>query len=381
MAGEPVDPQDQVIDIPNNFKARVKFIKQEVLRAVSPLCVESRKANKGLPDPTTEPTKTLLPRLEQFLRWLETSVEITPALAEDSKIANSLKLMFDDPRFQFEQQTAERARQLYERWEDEKWGEGEVVEESTDDESGGDDTAPDVKRKKSSASATGTDLVPTTRRAPPASHPIFGVHGIMHGVIRTSGRRKNYKLDPRYTKRPFKVYGDNRIAVGQWWPMQIIARFHGAHGHPVAGISGNSETGAYSVVISGGQYEELDEDRGDTLYYSGSDSHDNTDPKKAADSSTGTLALKASLRTQRPVRVLRAAGFGGKRGGSSWRPTVGIRYDGRYRVDKMILKTNNKGGLYEQFKLVRLPGQPAIDRVSRPTAAEKRDFAMRDYGY
>jgi hypothetical protein len=90
--------------------------------------------------------------------------------------------------------------------------------------------------------------------------------------------------------------------------MQIVALFRGAHGSKIGGISGNAATGAYSVVTSGGAYEELDEDRGNTLYYSGSRSHDNTDPKKPFPSSPGTLALKASQRTHNPVRVLRAAG-------------------------------------------------------------------------
>jgi choline dehydrogenase-like flavoprotein len=154
-----------------------------------------------------------------------------------------------------------------------------------------------------------------------------------------------------------------------------------AHGSTIAGISGNSETGAYSVVTSGGAYEELDEDRGNVLYYSGSRSHDNTNPKKPFPSSAGTLALKASQRTQRSVRVLRAAGAGGSRSGSSWRPCVGIRYDGLYRVAAMQLKTNMNGGLYEQFKLVREDGQPALDNKSRPSAAELRDYYKREDGY
>lgn len=76
--------------------------------------------------------------------------------------------------------------------------------------------------------------------------------------------------------------------------MQILALFNGAYSSKMASISGNSETGAYSIVTSGGVYEELDKDRGNTLYYSGSRSYDNTDPKKPFPSSASTLVLKAS---------------------------------------------------------------------------------------
>jgi hypothetical protein len=47
----------------------------------------------------------------------------------------------------------------------------------------------------------------------------------------------------------------------------------------------------------------------------------------------------------------------------------------------MQLKTNMNGGLYEQFKLVRLDGQPALDNKARPMAAEVRDFYKREDGY
>jgi hypothetical protein len=386
MEPEPVDPHNQIIDIPNNLEVRIKFINQEILRAVQPLCLASRKAN-GIPDATSEPTKSLLPRLEAFLRWLETSVEITPALKQGSKIASGLELMFKKPEFHFEDRTRERAQQLYEKWEAQNWGKGEVMEESTDDESltgSNDEPAPEAKRRRSSSGAQGSEniIVPGKIRAPPASHPIFGEHGIMHGVVlKISSRRKGYILDSRYQKHDAKVFGHNGLEVGQWWPTQLLALFNGAHGGKIAGISGHKETGAYSVVTSGGAYEELDEDRGNTLYYSRSRSHDNKDPKKPFPSSDGTLALKASQRTRNPVRVLRAAGTGGSKSGRSLRPTVGIRYDGLYLVQDMQLRTNMNGGLYEQFKLVRLDGQPDLNNKARPTAAEIRDFYEREKGY
>ena len=79
----------------------------------------------------------------------------------------------------------------------------------------------------------------------------------MHGVVlKISSRRRDYILDSRYPKRDAKVFGHNGLDVGQWWPMQIVALFNGAHGSKIGGISGNSQTGAYSIVTSGGAYEE-----------------------------------------------------------------------------------------------------------------------------
>lgn len=301
-----------------------------------------------------------------------------------------MKLIFARHEFHFDEPTKERARLLYSKWEGQNWGKGEVVDDdSSDNDDSNEDAANDAKRRKSSSSSSTVikrdskaNIVPTTTRLPPISHPIFGEDGIMHGlVLKISPRRKDYIIDSRYTKRDAKVFGHNNLEVGSWWPMQLAALFNGAHGAKISGIAGNAETGAYSVVTSGGAYEELDQDKGDVLYYSGSRSHDNEDPKKSFPSSNATLALKASQRLNRPVRVLRAAGVGGSKRAANIRPTVGIRYDGLYRVVDMQEKTNTKGGLYEQFKLVRDEGQPPLSGIKRPTASEIRDYHKRDEHY
>jgi hypothetical protein len=376
-----IDPQDQVLVIPHNLEARVAFITKE-LKIVRDLCQISRKT-EGVPDGTVEPAKTWLRRLEQFMRWLESDVEISPVLTQRAKVDQLLQLMFQRLEFHFEEPTRDRAHALYERWQAQNWGKGEVIEESSDDDANN-AISGSSKRRKSSTSAV-SELEATTVRPPPPHHPIFGTEGIMHGVaLKVGARRKDYILDSRYPKRDAKVYGHNGLQVGDWWPMQLLALFHGAHGARMGGIAGNAETGAYSVVTAGGPYEELDQDRGDVLFYSGSRSHDNTDPKKPFPSSNATLALKASQRLGKPVRVLRAAGLGSaKSRAATLRPTVGIRYDGLYRVVAMQLKTNTNGGLYEQFKLERLEGQPPLSDFvkSRPTPREVRDFDRRDEGY
>jgi hypothetical protein len=148
------------------------------------------------------------------------------------------------------------------------------------------------------------------------------------------------------------------------------------------GIAGNKNDGAYSIVVSGGLYEELDQDDGEVLVYSGDQSHKNTDATKPSPSSNATLALKASQRLGTPVRVFRAAGSPSNRSTASLLPIVGIRYDGLYYVMDMRLETNANGGLYELFKLERGDDQaPLSSVVNRPTPQEVEDYHRREEGY
>ena len=119
-------------------------------------------------------------------------------------------------------------------------------------------------------------------------------------------------------------------------------------------------------MIVSGTYDTLDKDYGDSLYYSGSGSHSNIDPKQPAEASAGTLALHTSLQTEQPVRVLRSS-----KAKSKWRPMAGLRYDGLYKVVAVNHAFNDNGGMFEQFKLERFEDQEAIDK-SRPTPREQR---------
>lgn len=165
----------------------------------------------------------------------------------------------------------------------------------------------------------------------------------MHGVALSLNpdSRRSFILDPRYTtsRRSAKVHGHNNLEIGAWFPRQLVALFRGAHGHQQTGIFGDRDTGAFSIVVAG-QYDDLDRDSGDYLYYSGSNSHNNEDPARPAESSGGTLALHTSLRTGKAVRVLRAATGKGK-----WAPTYGLRYDGLYRVVTVSRPRNARGGV------------------------------------
>jgi E3 ubiquitin-protein ligase UHRF1 len=62
------------------------------------------------------------------------------------------------------------------------------------------------------------------------------------------------------------------VVVGDWWKDRLDCRQWGAHFPHVAGIAGQSNMGAQSVVLSGG-YED-DRDEGEWFLYTGSGGRD-----------------------------------------------------------------------------------------------------------
>lgn len=111
-------------------------------------------------------------------------------------------------------------------------------------------------------------------------------------------------------------------------------------------------------------YADLDSDLGHTVFYSGSNSHDNTNPTKPV-VTRFTRSLQRSLQTERPVRVLRSSNGNGKLA-----PSAGIRYDGLYKIKKEEMRKNKLGGAYLRFRLERCEGQDEID-MGRPTKEER----------
>jgi hypothetical protein len=120
----------------------------------------------------------------------------------------------------------------------------------------------------------------------------------------------------------------------------------------MGGISGSAVAGTYSIVVSG-LYDDLDKDEGDKLYYSGSNSHENTSAEPIT--SNKTRALERSVATRKPVRVFRSS-----QGKWKFVPRAGLRYDGLYTVVSMTIEKNGKGGAYKRFKLERVEEQDEI---------------------
>ncbi|KAL7270935.1 hypothetical protein RUND412_006339 [Rhizina undulata] len=180
-------------------------------------------------------------------------------------------------------------------------------------------------------------------------HILRGITAVMR-VRAAEGRGRqakgrSYSLEPDYPfkKNPY-VVGHNGLVVGQWWPLQICLLRDGAHGEIEAGISGNKEFGAFSVIISGSSYK--DEDHGNTVFYCGTRGtpralEENEDEMKVkledpetqerplGTPSAGTQLLLTACKRKTPVRLHRSSKALVK---SSFAPEKGIRYDGLYDV-------------------------------------------------
>lgn len=196
------------------------------------------------------------------------------------------------------------------------------------------------------------------------------MRGIKITRSRTGGR--TYSLDPAFPRREAAVFGNNGLQIGDWWPYQICALRDGAHGSRMGGIHGRVQSGAYSVVISGNvDYEDTDADQGDTVFYSGSRGNRKDEELRGSDVppvlTNATMSLIKSEQTGSPVRLLRS------QKDSRWAPSVGIRYDGLYRVVNHVTLTTEEGIGFYRFTLNRCPDQSPIDR-NRPSLAERKEY-------
>ena len=332
-------------------------------------------------DPNDPKHKPNLEALNVVLTHLEKNSHMTPEIKQESQIHKILEVVCLDTKYHFPEQYVARATDLYNRFDAENWGGLAEIKDESDDDTALNDVP--VARKshkrpksptKSSPKAAGTIL------QPPPDHPIWGKNGIMHGIalcLQSNGSLSK-KLNPALfdQKKDFRIRGHNGLKPGQWFPNRLAALFAGAHGHSQAGISGNEVDGAWSVVVSG-MYEDLDTDSGNTVLYSGSGSHDNEDSNAPADPTSGTRALHISRRTRNVVRLLRTSAAN-----ITYAPIEGLRYDGLYRVVDVTTPRNGRGGLYERFKLVREPDQPALSEcMKRPTQQELKDYNRINAGY
>lgn len=213
----------------------------------------------------------------------------------------------------------------------------------------------------------------STPLLPKPDHPIFGINGVMRGILISNGGMRSYSMDTRFPSKSGSVAGHNGLSIGDWWPLQFCALRDGAHGAKISGIAGSKLKGAFSIVVSG-TYDQLDADRGNTLYYSGSQALENTNPEVPI-ISMYTEAMRLSFQLRQSIRVLRCS-----RSNSPFSPSKGIRYDGLYLIIGEETRFNAHGGAYIRFLLERKAGQAEID-LTRPTVQEKRLFDRVRAGY
>ncbi|TCD63936.1 hypothetical protein EIP91_004746 [Steccherinum ochraceum] len=179
--------------------------------------------------------------------------------------------------------------------------------------------------------------------------------------------------------------------IGTTWATRKECSESRVHPGLLAGIFGSKNDGAYSVVLSGGYKDDVDE--GETFTYTGAGGHDKhtvdgkarrVGPQKHDQTfdHPPNRALLISSKTGRPVRVVR-----GYKLMSIYAPPDGYRYDGLYRVVEAKLVVGKSGFKVCQFKFERLPGQGSLpihsyhlnlNRVKKSDRAKLRDKAERE---
>jgi putative restriction endonuclease len=118
------------------------------------------------------------------------------------------------------------------------------------------------------------------------------------------------------------------VQPGQWFRDRAALAEAGIHRPLQAGICGRaSEGGAESIVLSGG-YED-DEDAGNEIVYTGQGGNDPNTKRQVADQelTRGNKALYESVKTGKPVRVVRGSGHR-----SPHSPETGYSYAGLFQV-------------------------------------------------
>lgn len=133
------------------------------------------------------------------------------------------------------------------------------------------------------------------------------------------------------------------VKVGDIFSSRQELRGAGVHAPTMAGIWGAQE-GAYSIVLSGGYEDDIDEL--DYILYTGQGGQDVPGGKQVSDQefTKGNRGLQLSCQYQLPVRVSR--GFQIKNG-----PVSGYRYDGLYFVTKYERVKGQRGFYICRFHL------------------------------
>ncbi|KAF8475723.1 PUA-like domain-containing protein [Kalaharituber pfeilii] len=169
-------------------------------------------------------------------------------------------------------------------------------------------------------------------------------------------------IDPKFNRPNPKVFGPiPGIEVGHWWAMRQEASVAGVHAPFVAGIFGSEAEGAYSVALSGGYEDDIDEGFRFTFTGSGGRELKKKNLRTAPQSKDqqlvkGNAALVKSYETGKPIRVIR-----GFKGDPKWAPKSGYRYDGLYQVCKWWEDKGLSGYKVYKFAFKRIDGQPPID--------------------
>ncbi|XP_001602205.2 E3 ubiquitin-protein ligase UHRF1 [Nasonia vitripennis] len=165
------------------------------------------------------------------------------------------------------------------------------------------------------------------------------------------------------------------IEVGTMWKFRFQVSEAGVHRPHVAGIHGRAEDGAYSIALSGG-YED-DVDNGEEFFYTGSGGRDLSGNKRTAKQSSDqqltlmnrALAVNCNAKINEkdgaeatdwkagsPIRVVRNFKLAKH---SKYAPEDGNRYDGIYKVVKYWPEKGQSGFRVWRYLLRRDDPTPA----------------------
>ena len=326
-----VEPGNEIIDlrkiqsakrsIPELWETATPVVKDLILCRHRLQQIAKTAAQTGLSLHDALETRKILDKLSTF-PFEESSFD-------DIRIAAAVKFM-TKPEI-FGDLIARRAEALREKWKRGDFSpepflddEDELVDSSDEEEEG---SGSDVQVERPPHPGNNTIPLREIINECVARH--------LRGIIIGQGKKgsKVYRLDPTYHKKPADVFGHNGLRVGDWWPFQTFALKDGAHGSKMGGIHGRTNLGAFSVVVSGGIYEENDSDSGSRILYSGSKGGSEEDATSEAPYTNATKSLIMSTKHIQPVCVLRTS-----RNSSRWSPSAGIRYDGLYVVESYTIE-------------------------------------------
>ena len=135
------------------------------------------------------------------------------------------------------------------------------------------------------------------------------------------------------------------IKIGDVFENRAALSEAGIHRPSMAGIWGSQETGAYSIVLSGGYEDDIDQL--DYILYTGQGGQDAPGGQQVKDQefTRGNKALAINMEEHLPVRVNR--GYQVEYG-----PESGYRYDGIYYVQNFYKQRGKSGFFIYRFELV-----------------------------
>lgn len=160
------------------------------------------------------------------------------------------------------------------------------------------------------------------------------------------------------------------IEVGDIFENRLALSNSGIHKPSMSGIWGSQNTGAYSIVLSGG-YED-DVDQLDYILYTGQGGQDSPGGKQVKDQELirGNAALAINMKEHLPVRVSR--GYQVEYG-----PKLGYRYDGIYYVNNFSREKGKSGFFVYRYELITAQTYESLLHIINPTLKSDIDLPER----